>query len=289
MRRRALLLASGANRGAYYAGFLQPLQEAGIDFELLAGVSAGGIAAAWFAAGDPEALLDSWRQADPWRVAPHPWLSVGRRRTVDGLIRNITLKTMDVGTARTADAEVVMAVSRVVGPGFPLPKLEPSYLSSRDAASDEEMGLMLRATGFVPWINGLRRTVAIDGHRYLDGGLVHRVPLEMIPEDRYDELWIAACSPNGLRELPLDNGVVPNQPGHRARPPRHRGRDREISVRQSTRLHRHRQRSFSDLSSSQNPSSYGAAIRRFNLNLDSDARRLPADHADHADKDSDLL
>ena len=60
---------------------------------------------------------------------------------------------------------------------------------------------MLRATGFVPWINGLRETVAIDGHRYLDGGLVHRVPFEMIPEDRYDELWIAACSPNGLREL----------------------------------------------------------------------------------------
>ena len=199
--RRALLMASGANRGAYYAGFLQPLQEAGIEFELLAGVSAGGIAAAWFAAGDSEALIDSWRQADAWRVAPHPWLSVGRRRTVDGLITNITLKTMDVRAARTADAEVVVAVSRVIGSGFPLPKMEPSYLSSRDAASDEEFGLMLRATGFVPWINGLRGTVAIDGHRYLDGGLVHRVPFEMIPEDRFDELWIAACSPNGLREL----------------------------------------------------------------------------------------
>ena len=94
-----------------------------------------------------------------------------------------------------------MAASRVIGPGFPLPKMVPSYLSSRDAPTDEEFGLMLRATGFVPWINGLRRTVAIDGHRYLDGGLVHRVPFEMIPENQYDELWIAACSPNGLREL----------------------------------------------------------------------------------------
>ena len=96
---------------------------------------------------------------------------------------------------------LVVAVSRVIGPGFPLPKIEPRYLSSRDAASDEELGLILRATGFVPWINGLRGTVAIDGHRYLDGGLVHRVPLDLIPEGRYDELWIAACSPNGLREL----------------------------------------------------------------------------------------
>jgi len=194
-------MASGANRGAYYAGFLGPLQEAGIDFDLLAGVSAGGIAAAWFAAGDPEALIDSWRQADSFRVAPHPYLSWGRWRNVDRLIQTITLRTMDVHAARTARAEVVVAVSRVIGRGFPLPHLEAQYLSSREAQDDAHFGLMLRATSFVPWINGLRTAVAIDCDRYLDGGLVHRVPLGMIPEGRFDELWVAACSPNGLREL----------------------------------------------------------------------------------------
>ncbi len=111
-------MASGANRGAYYAGFPGLLQEAGIEFEL-----AGGIAAAWFAAGDPEAMVDSWRQADPWRIAPHPWLSFGKLRTVDRLIEEITLKTMDVRAARTAAAEVVVAAARVVGPGLPLPRL----------------------------------------------------------------------------------------------------------------------------------------------------------------------
>jgi predicted acylesterase/phospholipase RssA len=204
-------MASGANRGAYYAGFLGPLQEAGIEFELMAGVSAGGIASAWFAAGDPEALIDSWRQADPWRIAPHPWLSFGRLRTVDGLIREITLKTMDVHAARTATAEVVVAAARVMGPGVPLPKLEPEYLSNRDAADDEAFGLMLRATAFVPYINGFRGAVSIDGERYMDGGLVHRVPLDLIPEGRYDELWIAACSPNGLRELEAELARVRRQ------------------------------------------------------------------------------
>jgi len=199
--RRALLMASGANRGAYYAGFLRPLQTAGISFELMAGVSAGGIASAWFAAGDPEALIDSWRQADRWRVAPHPWASFGRLRTVDRLIQTITLRTMDVRAARTAAAEVVVAAARIVGPGLPLPKLEPRYLSSRAAASDEQFGLMLRATSFVPWINGLRQAIEIDGERYLDGGVVHRVPFAMVPEDRFDELWVAACSPHGLAEL----------------------------------------------------------------------------------------
>jgi predicted acylesterase/phospholipase RssA len=194
-------MASGANRGAYYAGFLRPLQEAGIDFELMAGVSAGGIAAAWFAAGDSEALVDSWRQADPWRIAPHPWFSFGRLRTVDRLIREITLKTMDVNAARTADAEVVVAAARVVAPGLPLPMLEPEYLRNRDAADDETFGLMLRATAFVPYINGFRAAVQIDGERYMDGGLVHRVPFDLIPEGRYDEIWIAACSPNGRNEL----------------------------------------------------------------------------------------
>jgi predicted acylesterase/phospholipase RssA len=194
-------MASGANRGAYYAGFPALLQEAGIEFELMAGVSAGGIASAWFAAGDPEAMVDSWRQADPWRIAPHPWVSIGRLRTVDQLIQEITLKTMDVRAARTAETEVVVAAARVIGPGVPLPKLEPVYLRNRDAVDDESFGLMLRATAFVPYINGFRGAVAIDGERFMDGGLVHRVPLDLIPEGRYDELWIAACSPNGLREL----------------------------------------------------------------------------------------
>jgi predicted acylesterase/phospholipase RssA len=194
-------MASGANRGAYYAGFLGPLQEAGIGFELRAGVSAGGIAAAWFAAGDANALIDSWRQADPWRIAPHPWMAFGRFRTVDRLIQKITLRTMNVRAARTADAKVVVAASHVVGPGLPLPKLEPAYLSNREAADDRTFGLMLRATAFVPYINGLRGAVLIDGERYLDGGLVHRVPLSMVPEGSFDELWIAACSPHGLAEL----------------------------------------------------------------------------------------
>jgi predicted acylesterase/phospholipase RssA len=194
-------MASGANRGAYYAGFIAPLQEAGISFELMAGVSAGGIAAAWFAAGDPEAMVDSWRQADPWRIAPHPWMSFGKLRTVDQLIQEITLKTMDVRAARTSESEVIVAAARVVSPGVPLPRLEPVYLRNRDAENDDAFGLMLRATAFVPYINGFRTAVPIGGARYMDGGLVHRVPLDLIPEDRFDELWIAACSPNGLREL----------------------------------------------------------------------------------------
>jgi len=199
--RRALLMASGANRGAYYGGFLEPLQQAGIEFELMAGVSAGGIAAAWFAAGDPEALIDSWRQADRWRVAPHPWASIGRLRTVDRLIQEITLQTMDVTAARTSASEVVVAAARVVGPGLPLPRLEPAYLSSRRAGDDPTFRLMLRATAFVPFINGFRQSVTIDGNDYLDGGLIHRVPFSMVPEGRFDEIWIAACSPHGLAEL----------------------------------------------------------------------------------------
>ena len=194
-------MASGANRGAYYAGFLGPLQNAGIEFDLMAGVSAGGIASAWFAAGDSEALVDSWRQADPWRIAAHPWASLGRRRTVDRLIQHITLQTMNVEAARTAQCEVVMAASRIVGGGFPLPKLASRYFSNREARDREHFGLMIRATAHVPWINGFTTSVEIDGERYLDGGLIHRVPLGLIPENRFDEIWIAACSPSGRREL----------------------------------------------------------------------------------------
>jgi predicted patatin/cPLA2 family phospholipase len=194
-------MATGANRGAWYAGLFGPLKEAGIDFELLAGVSAGGIASAWFAAGDEVAYIDSWRQADPYRIALHPALSFGRYETVDHLISKITLKTMDLEAARTSPIEVKMAAARVVGAGVPLPKFEMTVFSNRAARDDGHFGLMLRATAFVPWINGLRTAVEIDGERYMDGGLVNRTPLELVPTGEYDELWIAACSPSGVAEL----------------------------------------------------------------------------------------
>jgi predicted acylesterase/phospholipase RssA len=220
MPRRALFMATGANRGAWYAGFMGPLASAGIEFELLAGVSAGGIAAAWFAAGDASALVDSWRQADPFRIAMHPALSFGRRRTVDHLIRNITLKTMDVEAARTSPIEVRVAASKIVGPGAPLPRFELEVLGNRTARDREHFALMLRATGFVPWINGLCTAVEIDGERYMDGGLVNRTPLEIVPEGEFDELWIAACSPSGMAELqraladhPRDERLVVITPG----------------------------------------------------------------------------
>jgi len=199
--RRALFMATGANRGAWYAGLMGPLADAGIDFELMTGVSAGGIAAAWFAAGDEAALVDSWRQADPFRVALHPALSFGRRRTVDHLIRTITLRTMDLEAARTSPIEVRMAAARIIGPGLPLPRFELAVFGNRMARDRDHFGLMLRATGFVPWINGLRAAVEIDGERYMDGGLVTRTPLEIMPEGEFDELWIAACSPSGAVEL----------------------------------------------------------------------------------------
>jgi predicted acylesterase/phospholipase RssA len=180
---------------------MEPLKQAGIDFDLIAGVSAGGIAAAWFAAGDPEAYVDSWRRADPYRIALHPALSFGRRRTVDHLIGTITLKTMDLEAARTSPVEVRMAAARIVAPGLPLPKFEMAVFGNREARDNAHLGLMLRATAFVPWINGLRTAVEIDGERYMDGGLVNRTPLEIVPRGQFDEVWIAACSPSGFEEL----------------------------------------------------------------------------------------
>jgi len=201
MTRRCLLMASGGNRGAWYAGFLEPLQAAGIRFERLGGVSAGGIAAAWFAAGDAEALLDSWRQADRWRIALHPWLAWGRRRTVDQLIQAITLKTMDLDAVLKAREEVLVVASRVTGGSALRPKLDREVLDARGAGDPARLGLVLRATAFIPWVNGVRAAVTIDGARYLDGGLTGRVPLETVPPGRFDEIWVAACSPNGRAEL----------------------------------------------------------------------------------------
>jgi len=199
--RRALLMASGANRGAYYAGFPGPLKTAGIEFEILGGVSAGGIAAAWFAAGDEEALLASWKEASKWKVSLHPFLSGGRRQCVDELIQRITLKIMDLEAVLAADSELRISAGKVCGRRWPFPRLERKVFEKTEITDTARLSLVLRATAFVPWINGIRASVEIDGERYLDGGLVGRIPLDLIRPDEVDEIWVAACSPNGRKEL----------------------------------------------------------------------------------------
>lgn len=201
MARRALIMASGANRGAYYTGFLKAFQTHGITFDLFAGVSAGGISSAWMAAGDADAYIDSWRQADAYRVAVHPLLARGKTRTVDQLLQRITLKTMDLEAAQTSSAEVRMTASQIGPTGRLLSKLRRRVFTNREAKDAREFSLMLRATAFVPLVNGFASAITIRGHRYLDGGLVGRVPLDLAPRDNFDEIWVSACSPNGIREL----------------------------------------------------------------------------------------
>jgi len=205
-------MASGANRGAYYAGFLAPLMASDIRFDILAGVSAGGVAAAWFAAGDSDALLFSWEEAGQWKVSPHPWCSFRRFRTVDQLIRKITLNIMDVEAAWKGSAEIRLSLSELQGKRSLFPRLRQRVFTNRDAETEEEFRLMLRATAFVPWINGLRSSIEIRGRRYMDGGLTGRIPLDMIKPGEVDEIWISACSPNGRRELAEELKVAGDRP-----------------------------------------------------------------------------
>jgi len=200
--RRALLMGSGANRGAYYTGLGRALASADIRFALLAGVSAGGFSAAWLAADQAEDMVRCWRMACRWRVAPHPLLARGRLRTVDELIASTTFQVMDVEAARVAPVEVRVAAARVLS--WPLlgpPRTELRVFSNREARDRAHFQEMVRAGGFMPFVNGLRAAVVIDGERYLDGGLVARVPLSMIPEGSFDEIWVSACSPHGEAEL----------------------------------------------------------------------------------------
>jgi hypothetical protein len=124
---------------------------------------------------------------------------------VDALIQGITLRMMDVERARTASVEVRLGASRVVRRRFGrLPIADLRVFSSREARDRDHFAQMIRATGHVPLMNGLGSAVEIDGDGYLDGGLVARVPFEMLPEGCYDEIWVAACSPHGLQELEHD-------------------------------------------------------------------------------------
>src|SRR5436309_2104311 len=83
-RRTALVLIGTGTAGAYHAGVLRALHEAGVKIDVVAGRGIGGVGALFAAVDGGQRLWDEkgfWRA---WAVRKfYPWRHVLRRRTVE--------------------------------------------------------------------------------------------------------------------------------------------------------------------------------------------------------------
>lgn len=194
--------SSGAMRGVYYAGVMHALDEAGIAFAEFSGVSVGSTAAAWHAAGQAREAMDAWEALGPFQISHHPLFNNASRKNLDWLIYHVTLPFLDLNALKKSDTRLHVALTEVVAPwkggkGWS----KRAYLPFKGAFASKDLFDAVRASCYMPFINGVLSTYKIRDKHYLDGGLTGRIPIDCINPEEFDEIWIAAASPRALVEL----------------------------------------------------------------------------------------
>jgi NTE family protein len=178
------VLSGGANLGAEQAGMLEALLEAGIRPDVLVGTSIGAANAAFMAA-DPS--------PDRARRLAALWRSV-RSRDIFPLNPLRIAKAIARGGALFSPEPF----ARLLGQQIPYERLEEASADLRIVTTDFETGdeivlssgpvrdAILASTA----LPGVFPPHELDGHLYLDGGLVDHVPIQPAIEAGADTIYV---------------------------------------------------------------------------------------------------
>lgn len=179
--RLGVCLSGGGARGFAHIGAMRAMRELGLIPDIIAGVSAGSVVAAFYSAGllnddahDPllEMFTDSrFREFAEMHVPKESFFSLERfRRRLEQIIPYRNLEELPIKTVIGAtDLDLGMKKAFTEGP-----------LAERIVASCS-----------IPIVF---EPVTIDGHRYVDGGVLHNMPSWAI-RHLCDRLIGINCSP----------------------------------------------------------------------------------------------
>lgn len=194
----AFVLSGGGNYGALQAGALAVLLEHGIRPDLLVGVSAGALNAA-FLATDPTAagaqrLAEIWRDHAPHAFSPPHSLSVLLQlaRDRDSLLLNEPLQQFIqrwIPAGATFGAFVwprlYLTATRLVDGGLRVFGDDPD-----EQVFDGLMASTALLPLFPPW--------EVDGEAYVDGGVVADLPLQVAVACGTDEIFALQIAQSSL-------------------------------------------------------------------------------------------
>ena len=165
-----LALGAGSTRGYAHIGVLQVLEENGIPIDMISGCSIGSIIAGIYAAGTDLHLLEKLAL----ELDIKSMLDIGRLNA-GGLIRGDKIEELiDILTHRKCFEETNI----------------PLYIVAVDAGNGElvtfRTGPVKRAVRASMSIPAIFTPVPIDGRYYVDGGVVERVPCDILRQEGAD-------------------------------------------------------------------------------------------------------
>lgn len=179
-------------RAAYAHGVLTAFEDAGYrDFDAVYGTSAGGVLAARFAARQVRFGLTAWKYVADRRIISYRRLLLGGGPVLDhdALFRIVYEHDVPIdvpAVQRAAFPVIVTAVDVETG--------ETAYVDVRRGRTLD----WLRATGRLPMWAG--PPVAVNGRRYLDGGITDPIPIARAIADGATDVICLLNRPPGPRK-----------------------------------------------------------------------------------------
>ena len=188
-----LALGAGGARGMCHLGVLKALKEKNVEVYCVAGSSMGAIAGGLFAAGVPYEKIDKMAHSVTQRLIGDLHLLP---KTRSGLFRGRrVMKAFNglVGDLKIEDCPVKYCATAVDIESGKLKILDGGLLKDAMRASSSIPGV------FIPW--------KIDGRKYIDGGILCRVPIQQV-RDMGADVVIGVDALGPVRKKFAQQGVV---------------------------------------------------------------------------------
>ena len=185
--RTGLVLEGGAMRGMFTAGVLDVLMERGLEFDGLAGVSAGACFGCNYKSRQPGRAIryNTKYCSDPRYCGIRSLVKTGDLFGVDFCYREIPkeLDVFDHETFRENPMDFYVVCTDADTGETVYHKCEGDL--------DEDLK-WIQASASMP---GVSRPVELEGRRLLDGGIVDAIPLKFMEDEGYDKNVVILTQP----------------------------------------------------------------------------------------------
>lgn len=193
MTKNALVLSGGGSRGGYEIGVWQALQELGISIHIVTGTSVGALNGAMVAQNDLDLAVTLWKELETHMVFDlddHKQESGHFDFEIAGMSASEALRyakeIITNGGAGTTGLEAIVKKyideKKIRESSVDLgvvtveyPSLKPHYLFKEDIASGKLQDYILASASCFPAVQAKE----IDGVRFIDGGYVDVMPIEL--------------------------------------------------------------------------------------------------------------
>lgn len=215
-----IVLEGGGAKGAYQIGVWKAFLDCGVKIKGVAGVSVGALNGALICMGDYEKAVDLWRNISYSRIMKvddsqmdnlinkrfkelnlHAVQKQGIKFIVDGGLDITPLKQL---IEENLDEKIIKAsaIEFIMGT-FSVSKMKEVEISAEEA----EEGCLkdyLMASAYLPLFKNER----LHGKKYLDGGILNNVPINMLVDRGYQDIIVVRIFGMGLeKKVIIPEGV----------------------------------------------------------------------------------